>query len=208
MAAAPETFSKHYITLEEYLKIEESTGERHDWENGQVFNMAGASFAHNTIVVNIVRELGVQLRGKGCQPFSNDLRVTIPQTQRRTYPDVLIACPPFEWDDELPHTLLNPRVIIEVLSPSTQRFDRTNKLTWYGRVPSVTDYIMVASETMNVQHIRRLGEGDWRIQVYESPDEILDLPEYSCRLALSEIYERLGFDEESISDTGGTQAVE
>lgn len=204
MAASPETFQQHYITLQEYSKIEEETGERHDWENGRVYNMAGASYAHNTIVVNIVREFSAQLRGKSCQPFSNDLRVTVPQLKRRTYSDVIIACPPFEWDDELPHTLLNPRVVIEVLSPSTQRFDCTNKLAWYRRVPSVTDYIMIASEAMHVQHIRRLAEGDWRIQVYEKADEVLDLPEYSCRLTLGEIYERLEFEDEMFSNAGGT----
>lgn len=129
--------------------------------------MAGASPAHNTIVANIIRELGTQLRGKSCQPWSNDLRVTIPKLRRRTYPDVVVACPPVEWDDELPNTLLNPRVVIEVLSPSTQRFDRTNKLSWYRRITTVTDYVMIASEARQVTHIQRLSDGDWKLHIYE-----------------------------------------
>jgi Uma2 family endonuclease len=205
MAVSPEKVGQHYITLEEYLKIEDATGERHDWENGRVYNMAGASYPHNTIVVNIVRELSVQLRGKPCQPFSNDLRVTIPGIKRRTYPDVAIACPPLEWDNELPHTLLNPCVVIEVLSPSTQRFDRINKRKWYKRIPSLTDYIMIASEAMEVTRVH-LNEGVWGIShILDEPEQVLELPEYSCRMTLEEIYERLGFEkpefEKSESET-------
>lgn len=200
MAASPETFQKQrYITLEEYLKIEAETGVRHEWVNGKVRAMAGASYAHNTIAVNIVSVLQNELRGKSCQPFSNDMRVTIPTVKRRTYPDVLIACPPFEWDEELPHTLLNPCVIFEILSSSTHRFDRINKLAWYRRIATVSDYVLVASEIMHVQHIKRLADGDWRIQVYEQPDEVLDLPEYSCRLSLEEIYERLELTNEDLA---------
>jgi Uma2 family endonuclease len=196
MVAAPETVhSSHYVTLEEYLKIEEETGERYDWENGRIYNMAGAAYPHVTVTDNITRILGNQLRGKSCQSFSQDQRIKIPIIGRRTYPDVLIACPPFEWDEELPNTLLNPRVIIEVLSPSTKKFDRTNKLKWYGRIPSVTDYIMVASEWMEVTHIHRTEEGIWQIsKMLDQPEEVVELDEYSCRQTLGEIYERLEFE--------------
>jgi Uma2 family endonuclease len=194
MAAAPETFQPpHYITIAEYLKIEDETGLRHEWVNGTVRAMAGAAPGHVTIVSNIVRRLGNQLEGKSCQPWSNDIRVRIPISGQRYFPDVVVACPPHEWDEEIPHTLLNPRVVIEVLSPSTGDIDRGEKLRAYFRLPSLTDYVLVASQEMYVTHLHRECDGDWRIHIADQSEDFLDLKAIECRISLPEIYERLNF---------------
>lgn len=204
MAESPETFHKpHYITLQEYLKIEEETGLRHEWINGEVRAMAGASPAHVTIVSNLIGEAGTHLKDKSCQPWSNDIRVRIPVSGQRYFPDVIIACPPHEWDDEIAHTLLNPRVIIEVLSPSTSDIDRGEKLRAYFKMPSLTDYILVASQEIFVTHLHRQGDGDWRIRVLDQLEDELVLESIECRISLEEIYSRLEFEDRTPSDASG-----
>jgi len=109
------------------------------------------------------------------------------------YPDVLVACPPFEWDDELPHTLLNPRVVIEVLSPSTERYDKAAKLEHYRNINSLTDYILVSQDKVSVQHYRRLENNDWLLHIAETREEVLAIASIECSLALGEVYERIDF---------------
>lgn len=160
---------------------------------GKLRAMAGASANHATIVSNITREFGIQLRGKSCQPWSNDIRIKIPVLGNRYFPDVIVACPPHEWDEEMPHTLLNPRVIVEVLSPSTSEIDRGEKLRAYFRLPALTDYVLVASQEMFVTHLQRPEGGDWKIHIADMPESELLLESIECRLTLAEIYERLEF---------------
>lgn len=196
MVASPEQTGHHYISLQEYLEIEEESGLRHEWIAGELRAMAGAAPDHVTIVSNINGVLRNQLRGKSCQPWSNDIRVKVP-SGNRYFPDVIVACQPFEWDDEMPHTLLNPQIVIEVFSPSTSDIDRGEKLRHYVRIPALRHYIMVASQEMFVTHIHRSDDNDWRLQVYDQPDQELTLSEYSCRLPLAEVYERLEFEKVS-----------
>jgi len=203
MAAAPEQIGGDYISIEEYLKIEKNTDIRHEWINGEVRAMAGASPSHVTIVSNIMREAGIQLKGKGCQPWSNDIRVRIPVSGQRYFPDVIIACPPHEWDDEIALALLNPRIIIEVLSPSTSDIDRGEKLRAYFRMPSLTDYILVASQEIFVTHLHRQSDGDWKMRVADQLEDELVLEEIECRISLREIYERLEFQEQALSNASG-----
>jgi Uma2 family endonuclease len=184
-----------YISNAEYLAVEERTGIRHEWFNGRVYAMAGAAPDHNTAVLNIGTSLNVQLRGRPCRPWATDQRVKIAATDLKTYPDVLVACPPHEWDEELPHPLLNPSVIIEV--PSTAAYDWGETFDHYRRLPSLTDYLLVWTERVHVDHYRRQENNDWLLHIAESLEETLYLEGVGCRLSLAEIYERIEFGDTS-----------
>lgn len=206
MAAVAYQPRENYVTLEEYLSIEERSGERHEWLAGRVYNMAGASAPHNTLTINIATLLNVQLRGKSCRPWAQDMRVKITATGLRAYPDVLVACPPHEWDDELPHTLLNPAVIIEVLSPATAAYDRGEKFNHYRRIESLHDYLLVDAASRNIVHLQRrqitgqnaeqngATNGEWLLRVLEAPEDTVELPGVGCRLNVGEVYERVEFE--------------
>ncbi len=180
-----------YITYAEYLALEKSSGLRHEWVDGAVWAMAGASANHNTLTSNLNGILYNQLRGRPCQSWTQDLRVRIAANNVLTYPDVLVSCPPAEWDEKLPHTLLNPRVVIEVLSPSTEAYDKQAKLEHYRLVPSLSDYILVSQDKMMVLHYHRLENDDWLLHIAENADEVLPMEAIDCHLPLSEIYERI-----------------
>jgi Uma2 family endonuclease len=188
-----------YLTYADYLALEKSSGLRHEWLDGRVWAMAGASPNHNTLTMNLSGILYNQLRGRPCRPWAQDLRVRIAANNVLTYPDVLVSCPPPEWDEKLPHTLLNPRVVIEVLSPSTEAYDKQAKLEHYRLLPSLSDYILISQDRMMVQHFHRLENDDWLLHIAENSDEVLFLQAIDCSLPLSEIYERLDFTPPALS---------
>ena len=180
-----------YITPEEHERIELETGVKHEWYDGQVFAMAGAAPAHNTISVNILRELSNQLRGQPCEPWGSDQQVKIPSRRAVPYPDITVACPPFEYDEQHRMALLNPRVLIEVLSPSTENYDRDEKFDLYKLIPSLQDYILVASDRRRIQLFTRQENGTWAQRVAAQDNECIEITSISCRLCLDDVYERL-----------------
>lgn len=135
-----------YVTPAEYLAAERTAAEKSEYINGHVYAMAGASRVHNLIVVNTVSELRTQLRGGRCEAYANDMRVKVERTGIYTYPDVIGLCEEPRFEDENVDTLLNPTVIIEVLSPSTERCDRGEKFAHYRRLESLREYILVAQD--------------------------------------------------------------
>ena len=198
------------FTPEEYLELERRAqfrseyvageiypmGEwRRDPKTGRLTMMAGASTNHNTLTANAVILLGAQLRGRdgSCRPWSQDMRVKMPGTASYVYPDVLVACPPFEWDDELKDTLLNPVVLIEVLSPSTAAIDQTEIWEGYRQILLLRHYLLVAQERIHVIHHARQAQNAWLRQDFSELDDSVSLEAIDCTLLLRELYEDVVF---------------
>ena len=177
-----------YLTPEEYLAGERVSQTKHEYLAGMVYAMAGASAAHNRIARNILVEFTVQLRGRRCEPFGSDMRLRIrnPRATFYYYPDVTVDC-----SGEVGNEMKEPSVIVEVLSPDTERSDRGEKLVNYLNIPSMRVYVLVDQYKAAVTVYRR-GEGDaWEMEFLGSIDDTLALPEIECALPLRSIYERV-----------------
>lgn len=179
------------LTVEDYLAAERVSEERHEFFAGEVFAMGGASRRHNLIVTNLVRELSLQLKGESCETFANDMRVKVSETGLYTYPDVVVVCEDPRFDDEQNDTLLNPTVIFEVLSDSTEAYDRGRKFEHYRTLASLTEYLLVAQDHVRVERFSRQPENRWLLTEAGSLDDAVSLPAVGCELALAEIYDRV-----------------
>ena len=177
-----------WLSPDEYLEGERSAEVRHEYVDGHVYAMAGASDDHNRIAGNIFRELGNALRGHQCEPFINDMKVKIPPAFADVYyyPDVLVACDP---TDNARYFRERPTVIIEVLSPETERTDRREKAIAYRQIPTVDAYVLVEQERMAATILRRTEPG-WQSDVIEGRGSILKLPGIGVEIPLERIYER------------------
>lgn len=177
-------------TAAEYLEFERKAQVRHELCRGEIYAMAGARRNHVRAVGNLNIEIGSQLKGQPCESMSNDMRVRIPDSTSYFYPDLLVVCEP-QWEDDTFDTLLNPVVLVEVLSDSTAQFDRVSKWNLYRQIPSLRHYILVAPHRVEVEHRSRLGENQWSIEILESLDDELILASIDCRVALRDIYARI-----------------
>jgi Uma2 family endonuclease len=184
------------ISPQEYLAQERVAEQKSQYLDGEVFAMAGASTAHTRITGNIHALLWTQLQDKPCEPLMLDQRVRTPSDDLYTYPDVLVVCGPEYSDDEF-DTVTNPRVIIEVLSPSTRDFDHSTKFNRYRTIPSMEDYVLVAQDRVLVEHRSRYAGTDrerWWTRILEHSEEELILDSIGCRIRVSSIYARVNLD--------------
>jgi Uma2 family endonuclease len=190
-------------TVDEYLAMERPAFERHVYLDGEIFAMAGESPAHGTISVNIIATLVVQLKGTPCQAFTKDMKVRsgpIPETGRSkkglfSYPDILVVCGEFEFHDAHKDIILNPKVIIEILSESTEAFDRGKKFKrLQEHNPTLTDYILVSQLEPQIEHFQRQADA-WTYQVHEGMESNMPIPSISCTLRFSDVYDRVQFPE-------------
>jgi Uma2 family endonuclease len=182
-----EAAAKRIWTPAEYLAWERSSPEKHEFFDGEVFAMAGATFEHCKIVGNLVRELGNALRDRPCDVTSSDLRVKVPATGLYTYPDVTVVRGDPRFEDDALDTLLNPTVIVEVLSESTEGYDRGKKFRNYRSIATFREYVLVAQDTVCVERYTRGDDGVWSL--HESgPGERLVLASIGCEIAVDEIY--------------------
>jgi Uma2 family endonuclease len=176
----------HPLSLDEYLTFERRSATKHEFVDGQVYAMAGASFAHNVVVGNVVAALKNALQSGPCYTLPSDMKV---QTASRAYyPDASVVCSPPRFHDGSEDVLLNPNIIVEVLSDSTERVDRGEKLEAYAAMPSVTDYLLVATKRVRVEHFARAR--DWKPVVFGAGDRItLGAP--AIELDVNELYARV-----------------
>lgn len=186
-----------YLTPEEYIAFERkflpnSEIVRHEYMNGEIIPMPGASFPHNLITMNISARLHANLQGTGCVAFANDMRISIPTAKSYFYPDVGVVCEEPRFEDDVFDKLLNPIVVVEVLSPSTEAYDRGEKFAYYRQLPSLQEYILVAQDRVFVEHYRR-QEKQWILTDFQRLNDLLPLISIQCELSLSEIYERVTF---------------
>jgi Uma2 family endonuclease len=190
-------------TVEEFFELEARSLVKHQYFNGEIFllhppdeqGMAGATASHNSIVSNFVAASHNALKGRGCRVFPSDMLVKCP-SDLRTYPDVTIVCDTPQYEDERELTLLNPQVIVEVLSPSTEKYDRDEKFLHYQSIPSLQDYVLIATDRPLVQHFRRHnGERQWLLTSVTGRDARLELPSLGIQLCLADIFENVELPE-------------
>jgi len=184
MASEP----RQRLTIEEYLAFERETETRLDYLNGETFAMTGASHEHNVIVTNAVAALRPQLRSRGCTLYANDMRVRTP-ADLFTYPDLVVVCGERRFDDPRRDTLLNPTVLLEVLSESTRDYDRGTKFTHYRMIPSLVEYVLVAQDGIHVEHFVRQASDRWLLTEIAGREQTLELSSIRCKLALRDVYE-------------------
>jgi Uma2 family endonuclease len=174
-------------TAEAYFAMEEASTEKHELWNGEVYAMAGGSPEHNLVAANVARALGESLRALPCRVYSSDQKVHVPRTNGFVYPDVTVGCERPRYHADHPDVLLNPRLIVEVLSDSTERFDRGEKFAGYRALPSVTDYLLVSQHARHVEHYARAADGAWTLREYRDHATV-PVPSLGVALALDEAY--------------------
>lgn len=181
-------------TEESYLAFERASEIRHEYVHGEVYAMAGASVKHNMITQNIAGSLHSQLRGKPCSAMSSDMRVKTP-TRMYSYPDVVVVCgQPILDDTQHVDTLLDPTLIVEVLSPSTEAFDRGKKFTHYQSMASLQEYLLIAQDEPRIDHFRRQADGKWLLESYTQLTDHSPLTSIDCTLSLADVYDKVTFD--------------
>jgi len=185
---------KQIYSLEEYLELEKSTNEKFEFWDGNVWSMSGASFSHNRIVQNLNAEIELQLREKGCQSFPSDMRIKVPGYSPYRYPDLTALCgkPEIENLGGL-DLFVNPQLIVEVLSDSTEAFDRGDKFSYYKSIESFTEYILIAQHRPHVSQFVKHGDGFWMNLEYNDLSETVELKSVPCKLPLSSIYRDVSF---------------
>ena len=185
------THPKSYLTPEQYLEIERKAEFKSEYYQGEMFLMSGAREAHNLIVMNASGELRQQLRARPCRNYMNDMRVRVNATGLYTYPDVTAVCGEPQFLDETRDTLLNPNLIVEVLSPSTEAYDRGRKFEHYRSVESVSEYLMVSSQRVSAELYTRQPDGRWLLTAANRLEDSLELQSVGAHLALADLYERV-----------------
>ena len=181
--------ARTYLTPEEYISFERKATTKHEYLKGQIIAMSGASRAHSFITGDIFGELRDQLKGQKCEVHSSDMRVRIQSTNSYFYPDVVVACEEPRFEDNIFDTLLNPRVVIEVLSPSTEVYDRGEKFEFYKQLDSLQEYLLVSQDQVSVEHYIR-QETEWVRSEYQESNDVVVLRSIECELRLQDIYSR------------------
>jgi Uma2 family endonuclease len=186
MASLP----NYYLSPEEYLSAERRAEFKSEYVDGVAYAMAGGSERHNLITGNLVTELNIQLRARACKVYPSDMKVRLPNSKKFFYPDVSVVCGETEFADEERDVILNPILIVEVLSESTEAFDRGKKFLSYQQLESLREYLLVAQGEFVVEHYLRQDEG-WFYTKASGLDAALGLPALNCRIALSDLYSKV-----------------
>ena len=182
-------YSKRKYTIEEYLEIETGSAEKHEYFEGEIFAMSGSKLQHAIVTRNLLVILANKLKGKTCQPFGNDMRIHIPNNTLFTYPDISVVCgsPEFLNDDEM--NLLNPSLIIDVLSPSTRKYDRGNKFKLYQQITSLKEYLLVDPYTISIENFYLTADGKWAVHEYGNASKSLYITTIGESIEVDEIYD-------------------
>lgn len=183
----------NYTTAQEYLEIERASKEKHELHYGTLITMTGASLKHNQIVRNLIVSIGSYLKGKSCNLFPSDLRTKVFTEDSFTYPDITIVCGEPELMDEHFDTLLNPSVIIEVLSPSTEKYDKGFKFFHYMQIPSLNEYIMISSTGIYIHISRKQNDSSWKFEEITNPITSLFINTIEHNISVHDIYDEVKF---------------
>ncbi len=186
---------KPYATVEQYLAIERVALQKSEYFNGEMFLMAGASERHNTIASNLNYELNRHFRKRGCRVYGSDMRIYTQTTGLFSYADAVVVCGKPEFYDHEQDILTNPMLIVEVLSPATEHYDRGKKFELYKGLMSFQDYVLVAQEKASVEHWQKVGAGEWQRQEVVGVEGVLSIARYELSIPLAEIYLNVAFRE-------------
>jgi Uma2 family endonuclease len=185
-------------TPEQYLAMERKADFKNEYDGGFITAMAGGSPEHNLIAVNLSGEIRSQLKGRPCVVYMSDVRLCVSPTGLYTYPDVMAVCGERQFLEGAKDTLLNPNMIVEVLSNSTESYDRGRKFGHYRQLASFQEYVLVAQDEVKVERFTRRGD-DWVLSIFTSLDDTLRLSSIDCEIALREIYDRVEFSADADS---------
>ena len=185
--------AKQCFTPLEYLERERTAEFRSEYDHGVIIPMPGASREHNAITFNTSGLFWSQLEGSSCEGFAQDMRVRVPQCDRYYYPDIIVVCGEARFEDATFDVLLNPRLIVEVLSESTERKDRGEKFDCYETLPSLSDYVLISQTEPRIEHFSRLEDGIWRFVAARGLEAVPNLPAIGCSLRLADVYARITF---------------
>ena len=181
-----------HLTPDEYLALERKTTIKSEYLDGQMYAMSGATRAHNLVCGNIFGELRNQLKESACEVYTNDMRVMVSSAGLYTYPDVLVVCDEPRFEDDSFDTLLNPTALFEILSPSTEAYDRGAKFGYYRQLDSLQEYTLVSQDCMRVERYLRQKE-QWILTDFGKPEDVVDFTSINCELSLREIYAKVKF---------------
>jgi Uma2 family endonuclease len=182
-------YGKNKLTIAEYIEFEKNSDEKHEYYQGELFAMAGAKVAHNRIVTRLTILAGQQLRGKTCEPFNSDQRIHVPDNTLFTYPDISIVCGPVKTLNNDNYNILNPSIIIEVLSPGTKNYDRGEKFQLYRAIPTLKEYILIDSQFIHIEAFRINAQGHWELEEYDTATASLLMPLIGVAIPVHDIYE-------------------
>lgn len=191
MSAVP----KKRLTAEEYLEFERSSEIKHEFYNGRIYAMAGAKRRHNLIALNIGSEIRGHLKGRNCEAYPSDMRVFVPRFGLYTYPDVSIVCGKPEFQDAVLDTLLNPVLLIEILSDSTESYDRGKKFQHYRSIESLQEYVLVSQNEARIEKYIRQGDGFWVLSEAVGVGSSITFESIDCPISLAEVYDKIDFEE-------------
>ena len=176
---------------EEYLKLEESDEYKSEFHNGEIFDMAGGSYKHSAIISNLHRRIGNLLDGKDCMLFDSNLKLAIPKHNAFVYPDMMVVCGKIEFYENQNDIILNPVLIVEVLSPSTESFDRGRKFEYYRTLASLAEYVLVSQKEYIVETYFKQNEKSWLYSVAKGLEESIVLQSLPSGIVLKEIYQKV-----------------
>ncbi len=188
------------LSPEEYLARERRAEVKSEYHDGEVFAMSGASRAHNLIVTNFVRELSLRLRDRDCEVYPSDMRVKVDPTGLYTYPDVIVVCGEPAFEDEHVDTLLNPTLLIEVLSESTEASDRGKKFEHYRKLETLQGVVLVTQDEAHAERFTRQPDGQWLLGEASGLEAALHLASIDVTLPLADIYDKVLFDDEETEE--------
>ena len=177
-----------YTTAADYLDSERLALNKHEYFQGEIFAMSGASISHNRLLKNCLSELGTKLKGKKCEPFGSGLRIHIPKNSLFTYPDISIICGEIETTDDKFDTVTNPSVIIEILSPSTRDYDIGKKFYLYRDIESLKEYLLIDSEKITVEKYIKNNDNSWLLTEYKSIKDSFSIETVGLEMQLSDVY--------------------
>ncbi len=201
-------YGKKKFTEQEYLEFERASDEKHEYYQGEIFRMqghgellamSGAGNRHNIIFSNLFGELMIKLKGRTCQPYGPDMRINIPENTLYTYPDISVFCYELPQLPEDKDTAVNPTVLIEILSPSTREYDRGGKFKLYRDIPTLKEYVLVDSESVNVEIFRLNRNNHWELEELKTPEASVQFESLVIDIPLKDIYHRIRFATENSS---------
>jgi len=183
----------NYISQEEYLERERAATEKHEYYEGEIYAMSGASLKHNRVFTNLFTDIGYRLKGKNCLPYGSDLRIHIPKNTLYTYPDISIICGEPKLTDDKFDTATNPSVIIELLSQSTRNYDRLEKFSLYRDIDTLQEYILVDTQKIHIEKYIRNADNTWQLTDYNSMEGTLMISTVNISISVEEVYQGLSF---------------
>jgi Uma2 family endonuclease len=196
------TLAKHLLSPEEYLEIERQAEDKSEYYNGEMFAMSGVSRRHDRINVQLTILIGQHLRGKRCEAFTAGMRVLATASGLYTYPDLSVACEEPRFADEHLDTLTNPALLVEILSPSTENYDRGKKAKLYRAIPSLQELLFITQDSYEVELYRRQADGTWSLMEAKGQDGAIALTSIGYTLSLGELYEKARMGSEDAGSGG------